>query len=513
MKEIARRTISLLLSFSMVLGVMPMNLLAGTSLTVNGTSSSSQVGTSDTGGTGSNTGGYTTHDFNATGYKIQLVFLDLPDDVYSEENSTERRKKIIKEWNDLGQIDLQGNKEDSNLKYIGDPVYLTTQEIYNKNAGRVNEQKTRKGYKYSDLRYGIGNKTGQGDTRTSIVDIKLSTPRSISGKYTMEDDLPIYISESGKRPDNTVEKRSLIRDYFLCAIKDEKGNTTYCARKNLAALVNYIANGNSSSQSTPIAFCKVANNTNEVQIIQENQLTGTEDSVFDTGVYQGMKGEYRLIISPYVSIRGGTVGNQGEVAVTLRDMKELDTECYSQSQPSYFKALAKALYFDQDDFFNMKGLTKEYAESNLDTSAKVAKDIENNKGIGIGLLSSDMVREELGSTNIGSITHIFLENDGVATASMEYIGAKNTDEAMQQLAGATLEVVRAGIGCEKCFIFHSLSTSIYNLLFIYKLFQSKKLISFKTKSVRYKYFNIVQNSSNFIRCSYFQYFFLKLYIP
>ena len=82
---------------------------------------------------------------------------------------------------------------------------------------------------------------------------------------------------------------------------------------------------------------------------------------------------------------------------------------------------------------------------------KVTDELDKNVGCGIGLISSDMTRDEslLKSTNIGSITHIFLENDGVATASMEYIGAKNTDEAMQQLAGATLEVVRAGIGCEK----------------------------------------------------------------
>lgn len=43
MKEIIRRTISLLLSFIMVLGVMPMNLLAGTSLSGNGSQSSSTV--------------------------------------------------------------------------------------------------------------------------------------------------------------------------------------------------------------------------------------------------------------------------------------------------------------------------------------------------------------------------------------------------------------------------------------------------------------------------------------
>lgn len=91
MKEIIRRTISLLLSFIMVLGVMPMNLLAGTSLSGNGSQSSSTVGVK---GNGTNTGGYTTHDFEATGYKVQLIFIQMPDSIYIWRKTPVRERKI-----------------------------------------------------------------------------------------------------------------------------------------------------------------------------------------------------------------------------------------------------------------------------------------------------------------------------------------------------------------------------------------------------------------------------------
>ena len=96
MKEIIRRTISLLLSFIMVLGVMPMNLLAGTSLSGNGSQSSSTVGVK---GNGTYTGGYTTHNFEATGYKVQLIFIQMPDSIYMEEDTSKRKEDIKSFWN------------------------------------------------------------------------------------------------------------------------------------------------------------------------------------------------------------------------------------------------------------------------------------------------------------------------------------------------------------------------------------------------------------------------------
>ena len=61
-----------------------------------------------------------------------------------------------------------------------------------------------------------------------------------------------------------------------------------------------------------------------------------------------------------------------------------------------------------------------------------------------------MVRSNLGQTNIGSITHIFLDENGenVDTASMEYIGKKNEANTITEIVNAALEVAQASQGQE-----------------------------------------------------------------
>ena len=370
MKEIIRRTISLLLSFIMVLGVMPMNLLAGTSLSGNGSQSSSTVGVK---GNGTNTGGYTTHNFEATGYKVQLIFIQMPDSIYMEEDTSKRKKDIKNFWN-ASTTNIRYDKK-GDVKYIGNPVYLT------KNTILGFQSQTKRGYKYSDFQYGIGNKsgsTGVSRSRGDVVSgITLNTPEKINKltkKYKMSTDLPIYISKKGGTEDH--KQRALINDYFLCKAKNEKGEETYYARENLASLVNFIANNGSTNQTTKILFTKLAQNNGTIVSDQTdengNPVTGNEANVFDTGTYDGKRGEYRLIISPYVSISGNLLGgdSKNEVAVTLRDMYSLGSGCYSKSQPQYFKALAKAVYFDKDDFFEMQGV-KGDADSLYTTTGKV----------------------------------------------------------------------------------------------------------------------------------------------
>ena len=443
MKEIIRRTISLLLSFIMVLGVMPMNLLAGTSLSGNGSQSSSTV---EVNGNGTNTGGYTTYNFEATGYKVQLIFIQMPDSIYMEEDTSKRKKDIKDFWN-ASTTKIRYDK-DGDVKYIGNPVYLTKDTILG------SQSQTKRGYLYSDFQYGIGNKsgsTGKSRSRGDVVSgITLNTPEKINKltkKYKMSPDLPIYISEKGGTEEH--KQRALINDYFLCKAKNEKGEETYYARENLASLVNFIANNGSTNQTTKILFTKLAQNNGTIVSEQTdengNPVTGNEANVFDTGTYDGKRGEYRLIISPYVSISGNLLGgdSKNEVAVTLRDMYSLGSDCYSKSQPQYFKALAKAVYFDKDDFFEMRGIAGEIGD--YDNAKDVAKDLTANYGIGIGLISSDMVRSNLGQTNIGSITHIFLDGDKVKTASMEYVGKKNeqTENTYKAILQATLQLAKA----------------------------------------------------------------------
>ena len=90
------------------------------------------------------------------------------------------------------------------------------------------------------------------------------------------------------------------------------------------------------------------------------------------------------------------------------------------------------------------------ADSLYTTTGKVVDDLTGNYGIGIGLISSDMVRSNLGQTNIGSITHIFLDENGenVDTASMEYIGKKNEANTITEIVNAALEVAQASQGQE-----------------------------------------------------------------
>ena len=131
----------------MVLGVMPMNLLAGTSLSGNGSQSSSTVGVK---GNGTNTGGYTTHNFEATGYKVQLIFIQMPDSIYMEEDTSKRKEDIKSFWNSV-RIDYK-NTDNEHIRYIGNPVYLTKDTILG------SQSQTKRGYRYSDFQYGIGNK-------------------------------------------------------------------------------------------------------------------------------------------------------------------------------------------------------------------------------------------------------------------------------------------------------------------------------------------------------------------
>lgn len=346
MSSTLRKIVSLILSVAMVVGLAP-NVYAaepnggGVGTTINDT-------TPTTGSNGSGTLAYKTSNFNATGYKIQLIFLQMPDDVIMEENDESRREKIIQCWDNA---DIKIENIDG-VRYIGKPIYLT------RNGLKSFQTNTKKGYEYTDFQYGLGNKEAQSQLNRSEVDtstIKILSPLDISKKgsqYEMTDaDLPINISSG-----STAGQRDLIKDYFLYeTVNATTKKTEYIPRQNLAALVNYIATEGGANPTNQILFSRVAKNTG-TDVTQNTSLTGDEASIFDGNKYAGAKGEYRLIISPYVSIYGGSLGSaSNQTAVTLRDMYSLGDSCYRYSQPQFFTALAKALCFDKTDFFNMTG--------------------------------------------------------------------------------------------------------------------------------------------------------------
>ena len=440
MSSTLRKIVSLILSVAMVVGLVP-NVYAaepnggGVGTTINDT-------TPTTGSNGSGTLAYKTSNFNATGYKIQLIFLQMPDDVIMEENDESRREKIIQCWDNA---DIKIENIDG-VRYIGKPIYLT------RNGLKSFQTNTKKGYEYTDFQYGLGNKEAQSQLNRSEVDtstIKILSPLDISKKgsqYEMTDaDLPINISSG-----STAGQRDLIKDYFLYeTVNATTKKTEYIPRQNLAALVNYIATEGGANPTNQILFSRVAKNTG-TDVIKNTSLTGDEASIFDGNKYAGAKGEYRLIISPYVSIYGGSLGSaSNQTAVTLRDMYSLGESCYRYSQPQFFTALAKALCFDKTDFFNMTGKPSDTLNSVFPTKnwKKVVDELNKNTGCGIGLINSDMTRDEslLKKTNIGSITHIFLDGDKVKTASMEYVGKKNeqTENTNKAILQATLQLAKA----------------------------------------------------------------------
>lgn len=441
MSSTLRRIVSLILSVAMVVGLVPNVYAAEPNGGGVGTTINDPV--PPTGSNGSGTLAYKTSNFNATGYKIQLIFLRMPDDVIMEENDESRRNKIIDCWNNA---DVRYDKN-GDVIYIGNPVYLTRNEL------KKYQLNTNFGYLYTDFQYGLGEKATKTQHNRNLgtdrQQIKILSPLDVSKKgsqYEMTDaDLPINISSG-----STAGQRDLIKDYFLYeTVNATTKKTEYIPRQNLAALVNYIATEGGANPTNQILFSRVAKNTG-TDVTQNTSLTGDEASIFDGNKYAGAKGEYRLIISPYVSIYGGSLGSaSNQTAVTLRDMYSLGDSCYRYSQPQFFTALAKALCFDKTDFFNMTGKPSDTLNSVFPTKnwKKVVDELNKNTGCGIGLINSDMTRDEslLKKTNIGSITHIFLDGDKVKTASMEYVGKKNeqTENTNKAILQATLQLAKA----------------------------------------------------------------------
>ena len=441
MSSTLRRIVSLILSVAMVVGLVPNVYAAEPNGGGVGTTINDPV--PPTGSNGSGTLAYKTSNFNATGYKIQLIFLRMPDDVIMEENDESRREKIIQCWDNA---DVRYDKN-GDVIYIGNPVYLTRNEL------KKYQLNTNFGYLYTDFQYGLGDKATKTQHNRNLgtdrQQIKILSPLDISKKgsqYEMTDaDLPINISSG-----STAGQRDLIKDYFLYeTVNATTKKTEYIPRQNLAALVNYIATDGGANPTNQILFSRVAKNTG-TDVTQNTSLTGDEASIFDGNKYAGDKGEYRLIISPYVSIYGGSLGSaSNQTAVTLRDMYSLGDSCYRYSQPQFFTALAKALCFDKTDFFNMTGKPSNTLNSVFPTKSwkKVVDELNKNTGCGIGLINSDMTRDEslLKKTNIGSITHIFLDGDKVKTASMEYVGKKNeqTENTNKAILQATLQLAKA----------------------------------------------------------------------
>lgn len=250
MSSTLRRIVSLILSVAMVVGLVPNVYAAEPNGGGVGTTINDPV--PQTGSNGSGTLAYKTSNFNATGYKIQLIFLQMPDDVILEENDESRREKIIQCWDNA---DVRYDKN-GDVTYIGNPVYLTRNEL------KKYQLNTNFGYLYTDFQYGLGDKATKTQHNRNLgtdrQQIKILSPLDISKKgsqYEMTDkDLPINISSG-----STAGQRDLIKDYFLYeTVNATTKKTEYIPRQNLAALVNYIATEGGANPTNQILFSRVA---------------------------------------------------------------------------------------------------------------------------------------------------------------------------------------------------------------------------------------------------------------
>lgn len=451
-----KRIISLCLSIVFVLGVLPLNVFADK----NGISSNAVIG-----GAGGGLGGvdYVYSGNGITGYKIELLFLPISEDILNEKDKTTRRNSIIKEWDNA---DLSGTNPDEGVQYIGTPVYLTSKGIVDTAGTKISY-----GYSSTDFQYGLG--TSEGNPRktrnTAFIGENLKKVSTITtddifqkicrgmGKYSMSSDLPITLAFDSSQLNNkyTFESYFLYKKPHTNESASDSITADYYATNELAALINYISTsgGTDVNDATEIYFKETAQKqSNGSTIINPHNVDSSKPNIFDEDKYNGTVGEYRLLVSPFVGIHSskasdGFGSKENEVAVTLRDMYSIGSDCYKDSQAKAFRGMAKALCFDKDDFFTMHGKSSSDIEKSFTTTTKVVSELtEFNTGCGIGLISSEMVREgKLGKTNIGSITHIFLDGDKVKTASMEYVGkkneqAENTNKAILQ---ATLQLAKA----------------------------------------------------------------------
>ena len=396
---------------------------------------------------------------NLTGYKLQLVFYPLSDKTYYEENNEKRRKDILDEW-DLARL----SREDSSTSgeqvvYIGQPVYLTRDNL--------KDSAIQYGFRHSELEYGLGTRKGAYDRnyKNGLVNINvvgttdvfntMKNQASNYGKYDFSANLPINVGSKGAY-------KGQIKDYLMYKLPDteaKKENKEYIAKDNFVTLVNYLA---LTGKQDRIYFTETYSNDGKVKT--ENTVPADAQNIFDAGVYQGKKGEYRLIVAPYycfydkeIQLDGfsNKVSQSAQLAATARDMMYLDSvtgdKC-TGSIASGFKAVCGASCLEKNDFFNLVGKTNEAEINDTFRTTKVAKQsiLTKRVGGGLGIFSSEMMKSGLSNTNIGSITHIFLDENGenVDTASMEYIGKKNEANTITEIVNAALEVAQASQGQE-----------------------------------------------------------------
>ena len=433
------------------------------------------------GGTGSGTGSESQNqtDEIGTGYKIQLVFLELDDATYKNKNTPEGKQAVIEAWNNAKTGFYDSSAGEFTVQRIGEPIYLTTNQI--KSAQKAPTI----GFKFGDFDYGLGSKKDSvtisrnlfysnsdgSDISVSPSDINsaLSTLKSkcqsegsgMENFLTLDNStLPILIGGDGS-PYLQNQGDNALHNYLLKnrpADKKTDKNSEYIVNQNFIALVNYISTkgGKSTDDRDVIYFHEVADSAgNQIEL----EVPEDAASIFDKGLYRGAYGEYRLIVSPYWNVNASYTG--GRTALTLRDMAFIGEQEGTGSgtlvytQEKYFKILARVARLVDNDMFNLQGVTA--SEANCSSTSNVYDKLNANKGIGISIFTSSMADdgtiEEGKDLYIGSIAHVFMPgslssaDETVKSASMEYIGTKSNQNATEDaFEKAAIQIAKALAG-------------------------------------------------------------------
>ena len=481
-----KRVFSFILA--MILTISSLNLAYA-----DGGDTNTSTGTGGDGG-GSSTS-YNSGDNITVGYKIELLFLDLDDEIYSMKPSAEKSELVKEAWNNAKSDSTDTTHNGAVIEYIGNPLYLTNTKVISLLGSTYANHITAKVFPDGDSVYGLGDRTDttgidredkkrKTETLQTYNDLKSkasslayenSTLGSVIGNYTSAYELPVFF---GKASIQTGDFDQYWQDFFT-ALRPEVNKSEYTgkyvARPTLCALINYISTQGGANDDF-IYFKDVYVNDTEKVV-----HPGLPDSVgnynpncYDTGVYNGKTGAYKIIFEPVYRV---DANGYGPMFLTVRDflyVAEQQAEALGLSSiTSYVSATKNTVISNQPDMF--KQLVGNFALSKNDiwglTSAPVGStswgtltnivdELRANRGGGLAIFENLETGSEIDNKGqplkIASISHVFLPGSlsssqkDIQTANMEYIGSKSdsTSAIETALNNVAIQLAKAISGGE-----------------------------------------------------------------
>lgn len=442
-----KRFMSLVLTFIMILSSNTFVLADG----------NSNVGAG--GGAGGTIVNHSGGDDVTTGYKIELLWIPLSDEVWSMKPSPEKTKKVNEAWNSVTEAEIQR---------LGKPVLVTNDEVVKASKGT-----TATVFRYGDSVYGLGTRGGV-DRKTSGYDtVTLKTYKTLKGEiakslnsvspelssvisnYNPSKDLPVYV---GSKSESNVSSDDL-KNFFMPVRPQENKNENTGDRVGnpaLCALVNYMSTEGGVKLDKAVYFQELHYDGK----VNKMELPFEDANCFDTGIYKGGKGNYKLILEPFYRVQNAS--GFGTMFLTARDFIYVSEQQNSENptaypattigmQPKIFKQLAGNVVLEADSIWGLKGSK---AQGSQWSNHKEACDsIRGNYGGGLAIFDGlDIATESEGEgskTHIGTVAHMFLPGSlngnqkEVVTTSMEYIGKKGSDyDVREEVLEGLIELAR-----------------------------------------------------------------------